>query len=287
MLRQLILLLIAVMLAGYALLLPPTWGPFASRLSFTGQLPAGNAVLGPDLPIPLVSQYQGLATDNVNCGPATVAAALRYARPDLSSMDDAALVAAVRQATGIPVGDTYLPSLVRAFSSFGVPSAPLFANDAEGGNPLAAIRLALAHGRPVIATVGGTPLGRGASYGDHFVLIIGMDAQTEQVDVLDPDTQAAPYASWVAGGRQSWSSSLTRAALAAAQEHDALGVVAGAQRASAVAPATVFLPVAAIMLLLALYPWRGRVLPLPKVRSPILHRLAQALIAPFRVDRGS
>lgn len=57
----------------------------------------------------LVSQYQGLATDNVNCGPASVAAILRYVRADLGTTALASLVAAARAKTGEPTGDTDLP----------------------------------------------------------------------------------------------------------------------------------------------------------------------------------
>jgi hypothetical protein len=135
--------------------------------------------------------------------------------------------------TGVPAGDTYLPQLAHALAAFGVPSAPLYAADG-GGDPLAAVEVALAQGRPVIVTLGGAALGRGASYGDHFVVVIGMTPRASLVDVLDPDTQAPGSAQWLPGGRQQWPAAVVRAGIAAAQERDALGVVAGAKRVAAV-----------------------------------------------------
>jgi peptidase C39-like protein len=235
---RLVLLSIAALAAVCTLIVPPWWAPTAGSLTFTGSLPAADAVHGPALPISLISQYQGLVTDDTNCGPAAVAAVVRYAHPNRTSTTNAALVGAARDATGISTGDTYLPSLLRALSHFGVPSAPLFAADGGGADPLAAIRLALTHGRPVILTVGGAALGRGARYGDHFVLVIGMNAQTDQIDILDPDTQAPQTGGWLPGGRQSWSASLARAAIRAAKERDALAIVIGADRLGAFAPRT-------------------------------------------------
>src|SRR5438045_2401711 len=105
--RRLVLLASAAFLVLCALRVPRSWPPFAGQLGFTGPLHAADAVRGPDLPIELISQYQGLAEDNVNCGPAGVAAILLYARPDLAAMDPATLVATIRQDTGEPEGDTY------------------------------------------------------------------------------------------------------------------------------------------------------------------------------------
>jgi hypothetical protein len=234
--------LLALALVLRALPVPHPWAPFAGQLRVAGLFPTTNAVGGPDLPVPLVSQYQGLATDNVNCGPASIAAIVQYLRPDSGNTTDAALlVAGARDKTGEPTGETYLPGLAHALDAFGVPSAPLYASDG-GGDPLAAVRVALAHGRPVIVTVGGAALGRGPTYGDHFVVIIGMNPQAGLVDVVDPDTQAPRNPQWMPGGRQQWPASLVRTAMAAAQEHDALGVVAGAQRAGVLPSPLVILP---------------------------------------------
>lgn len=258
MLRRLIFLLIGAALIGCALVAPSWWTPLAGRIVFAGAFPATDAVRGPALPLLLISQYQGLATDNANCGPAVVAAAVRYARPAMNTEADPALVARARDATGIRSGDTYLPSLVQALSHFGVASAPLFAADGGSTDPLAAVRLALSHGRPVIVTLGGAALGRGAGYGDHFVLVVGMDPQAEQLNILDPDTQPAHTTAWQPGGREIWSAARVRAAIAAAQEHDALAVVVGARREGAISPSTPLLIGSGLALLLALCSGRMR-----------------------------
>jgi hypothetical protein len=227
-------------------------------LRYTGPLPAVNAVAGPDFPIPLVSQYQGLATDNVNCGPASIAAIVQYVRPGIgATMDTASLVGDARDKTGEPTGDTYLPELAKALDAYGVPSAPLYAADG-GGDPLVAVRVALEHGRPIIVTLGGAALGRGSAYGDHFVVIIGMNLQASLVDVVDPDTQTPGNAQWMPGGRQQWPASSVRAAMDDAQERDALGVVAGAQRDGVLPPPLVFLPPACLLALACVLPRRRR-----------------------------
>jgi len=104
--RRLPFLLLAIVLAALALALPRSWDPLARTalgpLTFTGPLHGGDAVAGPALPVPLISQYQGLAADNSNCGPTAVASLIRYAQPDLAGADDATLVSAVRDATGGP-----------------------------------------------------------------------------------------------------------------------------------------------------------------------------------------
>jgi hypothetical protein len=255
---RLFFLIIAVPLALCAFLVPGSWSPFAGRLTVTSPFPERNAVLGPDLPIPLISQYQGLATDNVNCGPAAVAAIVRYVRPDIADMDTASLVATARDHTGEPSGDTYLPGLARALNAFGVPSALLYAGDAgsDGADPLAPVQAVLAQGWPVIVTVDGGALGRGPEYGDHFVVVIGMNPQASLVDVVDPDTQTPQGATWMPGGTQEWPASLVRTAMKAAWERNALGVVAGARRTGVIPPMLLFLPPAVLLALLSMLPPR-------------------------------
>lgn len=249
-----LLTLVAVLLAAAAFLVPSTWPPFAGHLNFTGSFPAANAVTGLPLPIEPVSQYQGLPTDNVDCGPAAMVAIVRYARPSLATTSTAAQVRAARALTGRPAGETYLPDLVRALKAFGVPSTLLYTRDGPAGDkdPLSAVRFALERGRPVIVTLGGVTLGRGAGYGDHFVIITGMDARTGLLDVVDPDNQPPHNADWVPGGRGQWPAALVRAAMGTARETDALGVIAGAARSDTVSPALVFLPAALVFALLSL-----------------------------------
>jgi hypothetical protein len=251
-----LLALMAVLLAAAAFLVPSTWPPFAGHLDFTGSFPAANAVTGSPLPIEPVSQYQGLPTDNVDCGPAAVVAIVRYARPSLTTAGTGAQVRTARDRTGRPAGETYLPDLVRALNAFGIRGTLLYARDGPAGDkdPLSAVRFALERGRPVIVTLGGVTLGRGEGYGDHFVVITGIDARTGLVDVVDPDNQPPHHADWVPGGRGQWPASLVRAAMSTARETGALGVIAGAARSGTVSPALVFLPAALVFALLSLGP---------------------------------
>ncbi|MGH2347223.1 MAG: C39 family peptidase [Chloroflexota bacterium] len=256
-----LLLLVAALLAAAAFLVPDSWPPFAGHVDFTSPFPAANAVAGPRLSIPMVSQYQGLAQDNVNCGPAAVVAIVRYLHPSTAVTSTAAQVRAARDLTGRPEGETYLPDLVRALNAFDVPSALLYAGDgpAGGKDPLSAVRSALERGRPVIVTLGGVTLGRGAAYGDHFVIVTGMDSRTGLVDVVDPDNQPARGADWVPGGIGQWPASLIRAAMGTARETGALGVVAGAERTDTISPPLVLLPAALVFALLSLRVSRRRV----------------------------
>ena len=248
----------ALLLALGAVLVPASWGPFAGRLQVTGPLHGSDATRGAALPVTVVSQYQGLPTDPVNCGPAAVAAVLRYARPEFGTMDTAALVQAVRTATGAPEGATYLPELAHALAVYGIPSAPLYAGDAPSGatTPLAAVRVALQQGRPVLALVRGATLGRGTAYGNHYVVMIGLDPQTGQVTVVDPDTQAPRSAQWEPGGRQQWSRALAQAALAGTGQGAVSALVVGAERRGALPPWAVFLPAAVILAVLGVRPRR-------------------------------
>jgi hypothetical protein len=174
-----------------------------------------DASAGHPLPVPLISQYQGIATDNFNCGPASVAAILRARAAAVGGMDDATLVATIRASTGEPAGDTDLPGLRRALAAFGVPSVSLLPSDGAGtaADPLAVVQVALRHGSPVLALVDGATLGRGTGYGDHFIVIRGMDVATGLVDVVDPDTQQPRSMSWLPGGIQTLPASLVRQAL--------------------------------------------------------------------------
>jgi hypothetical protein len=213
------LLLLAAVLALGAILMPASFSPFTGPLQFTAALGA-DAATGTPLPVPLISQYQGIVTDNFNCGPASVAAILRTGAAAVGGVDDATLVAEARAYTGEPRGDTDLSGLRNALAAFGVPSAPLLLGDGAGdaADPLAAVQVALRHGAPVLALVDGATFGRGATYGDHFIVIRGMDMAAGTVDVVDPDTQQPRSADWQPGGIQTLSAWLVRQAL-----HDAAG----------------------------------------------------------------
>jgi hypothetical protein len=188
-------------------------GPLRFTIAF-----GPDASTGHPLPVPLISQYQGIATDNFNCGPASVAAVLRARVAAVGSMDNSTLVAKVRAYTGEPAGDTDLPGLRRALAAFGVPSVSLLLSDGGGNatDPLAAVHVALQHGAPVLALVDGATFGRGTGYGDHFIVIRGMDVARGMVDVVDPDTQQPRSMNWLPGGLQALPARLVRQALRAA-----------------------------------------------------------------------
>jgi hypothetical protein len=95
-------------------------------------MPEPDATGGHVLAVPLVSQYQGLATDNVDCGPAAVAALLRFADPALLATPTPEFLTRIRRETGRAAGDTTLSQLAQALAGAGVPSTPLAPGDGRG-----------------------------------------------------------------------------------------------------------------------------------------------------------
>jgi hypothetical protein len=248
-------LLIAALLVGAALFLPRSWGLFSGALSFDGPGNAARAT-GGGLAIPLISQYQGLSTDNVNCGPASVAAIARAVGAGAADLSDAQLVAAARAGTAESDGDTDLAGLVQALRGFGIGSTSLFADDNPGASsdPIGAIGYVVGHGRPVLALVSGADLGRGAHYGDHWLVVTAVDSRDGTVRVMDPDTQAAGSAVWQPGGVYWLPTSVMRAALRDASADGGMVALAiGTGRTQLPAPAAVLLPLAAAFAL-----WEGR-----------------------------
>jgi hypothetical protein len=167
-------------------------------------LAAPRAVLGRDLmndlPLHYMHQYQGNASDDVDCGPASMAMVLTGYGLRPAGLSDAAFVASVRRATGEPssIGTVY-DDLKHVFDQYGlrydyVPSS-------MPGEPVAeaqAMRDAVAAGNLVIAEVHGVVLGRSPDYGDHWVVVVGFDAGN--VHVLDPDDQRPRWDGWIRGG---------------------------------------------------------------------------------------
>jgi hypothetical protein len=229
------LLLLAAALALCAMLMPVTFSPWSGPLRFSGT--GADAAAGRPLPVPLISQYQGIATDNFNCGPASVAAILRAGAAAVGGMDDAMLVAEARARSGEPEGDTDLQGLGRALAAFGVASAPLRPGDGDGTDPLSAVATALRHGVPVLALISGMALGRGPQYGDHFIVIRGMDPAVGTVNVVDPDTQQPRGADWQPGGMQTLPMWQVRQALRDAAGTDGIDALAvDARRESPATP---------------------------------------------------
>ena len=247
---------------------------FASALNFSGPYRATSDRLG--LAVPLISQYQGLATDNVNCGPASVAAILRAVRPGGLPPDDASLMAALRNRSGAADGDTSAAMLIHALHAFGVGSTALEADDAPDGRSgvMAAIAFAIENRRPVLALVSGVDLGRGAAYGDHWLTITAVDKATERVRVADPDTQSAHTSDWQPGGVQwlpMWQ--VSTALRDATGDGSVVALAVGAGRSTPPSPRAVLPPLAAMIIL---WQMRRRLLrALPKRYRRALRRWAR------------
>ena len=258
--RRLVVVLSAVALLYAGLRGPRWWGPFSGQLHFSGSY-AGDATLGSPLPIDPVSQYQGLPTDGENCGPASVAALVRWMRPDLAVGNTADLVARIRADTGVAAGGTSLAELAHALDDFGVSNAPLFASDAPGGSDdsIGALRLALAHGSPVLAAVRAADLYGGSSLENHWIVITGTEPDTGAVDVVDPATPPGFSAGWTVGGNAHFSASVLAQALKDTGDVQGLYALVVDAHRSGPAPALVFLPTGGLLLLFGLFPRRRRV----------------------------
>ncbi len=180
--------LAALLLAG---LLAPAFG---------APHPALGRDLMNDLPLRYIHQYQGNASDDVDCGPASMAMVLTGYGLRPAGMSDAAFVASVRRATGEPtsIGTVY-DDLKRVFDQYGLHYD--FVPSSLPGEPVAeaqAMRDAVAAGNLVIAEVHGPVLGRSPDYGDHWLVVVGFDG--DSVHVLDPDDQRPRWNGWIRGG---------------------------------------------------------------------------------------
>ncbi len=167
-------------------------------------LGAPRPALGRDLmgalPLHYIHQYQGNASDDVDCGPASIAMVLTGYGLRPAGMSDAAFVASVRRATGEPtsIGTVY-DDLKRVFDQYGLRYD--FVPSSMPGEPVAegqAMRDAVAAGNLVIAEVHGVVLGRSPDYGDHWLVVVGFDG--DNVHVLDPDDQRPRWNGWIRGG---------------------------------------------------------------------------------------
>lgn len=170
-------------------------------LALTGLLQGSARVLAAipltsatTLPVPYLSQYQGLSSSLGDCGPTAVAMLLWASGLRPAKLSDAEFVQEVRDATG-ETGGTDFPGLVRALGTFGADGGTIAGMDAA--------KRAIANGQPVIALVDGTDLGRGSGYGDHWLVITGFSSDGQTVSLNDPDDQLARDSNWVAGGQVS------------------------------------------------------------------------------------
>ncbi len=153
------------------------------------------------LTIRYISQYTGLTTQNVDCGPAAVAMILDAYGKRPAGWTDKQFVADIRAKTG-GTGTTGFAQLERAIAAYGmsfaeVPNTATPQPDAQ----MQLMKAALGRGQPVIALLHGATLGRGTAYGDHWVVVRGFSDDGQTVWLNDPDNQPARTAAWIAGGQ--------------------------------------------------------------------------------------
>ena len=169
-------------------------------------LTMGSSGSGSYLPVPFISQYQGLGSSYCDCGPTSVAMILRY-KGILFGFSNAQLVGDVRTYTGTPGGtgacyDTGFGQLETAIAHYGLSYSEISnAAAPQPASQVQAMQNAVAAGHPVIALVHGADLGRGSAYGEHWVVVTGFSADGQTVYLNDPDNQGARWAGWIVGGQ--------------------------------------------------------------------------------------
>lgn len=181
-----------------ALILPAFW----LLAGLTQPRPVLARDLAVDLSMRYIHQYLGNASDNHDCGPASVAMVLSAYGLRPAGVSDAAFVRSIRRTMGLPndIG-TVFDDLERAFAAYGlryslVPSS-------LPGEPAAEVQMmrdAIDAGDLVIPLVHGAVLGRGTAYGDHWPVLAGFSSDGSAVHLLDPDDQAPRTSDWVRGG---------------------------------------------------------------------------------------
>jgi hypothetical protein len=157
--------------------------------------------------VPYISQYQGLGSSNCDCGPTSVAMALR-AFHIWDSLSDQNLVSNLRNFIGSTNSctDTDTPDLERAIDAVNA-NAGAGLSYSSISNQLApqpdaqmqTMQNALASGSVVIALLHGSDLGRGTNYGDHWVVVLNFSGDGN-VYINDPDNQGSRWAGWIVGG---------------------------------------------------------------------------------------
>jgi Peptidase_C39 like family len=173
-------------------------------LGATSRASVGAYSLLSQISVPYLSQYQGQASQNYDCGPTGVAMVLQYRGLRTGGLSDMQWVSQVRTNTGVgnDYSDTSFGQLETALSYSGtsyseVPASLTPQPDAQ----VAAIKDAVGAGNPVIAVVHGADLGRGEAYGDHWIVITGFSSDGSTAYVNDPDNQGARWAGWIVGGQ--------------------------------------------------------------------------------------
>jgi hypothetical protein len=166
------------------------------------------------LPVDYISQYSRAASQNCDCGPASVAMIVQAygKRPaGLSPIDFIGDIRAKMNKSGsaCPAVSAYTSNddRIKALAAYGIKSTAI------NGNPLQSIKDALAQGKPVIARVNAKTLGRG-NY-THAIVVIGFSSDGQTVLVNDPDNRFSNTAT-PGGANKSWAIAKFGEALVAA-----------------------------------------------------------------------
>jgi hypothetical protein len=173
--------------------------------------------LAADLQMRYIHQYLGNASDDHDCGPASVAMVLDAYNLRPAGTSDARFVASIRRTMGLPANiGTVFDDLERAVSAYGLRYSLIPSSlPGEPATEYQLMRDAIDAGNLVIPLVHGAVLGRGEAYGDHWPLLVGVGDGS--VHLLDPDDQAARSSDWVRGGNIMMSTSLFEQATIKAQ----------------------------------------------------------------------
>lgn len=168
------------------------------------------------LNIPFIKQYYTSGTaiegSNNNCGQASVAMVVDFFDKEPSGTSgNALLVKDVIKKIGRS-GNTSRQDLESALKAYNLSPMPI--------SSIEQIRNALGQGKPVIALVHGATLGRRENYGDHWIVVRGVNSDFMSVNDPDLRTTADPSTGkrpgWIVGGglRDDWPTSIFQTAFA-------------------------------------------------------------------------
>jgi hypothetical protein len=164
--------------------------------------------------VPFYTQYAGQRTQNMDCGPTSVAMVLSFYRKGPGG--SGAGISQIRIQTGNSSGDTSFGDLERALRSYGSSYSEV-PNNISLDAQMSQMRNAVLGGHPVIALIHGATLGRRAAYGDHWLVLRGFSSDGNTVYLQDPDTQSPRWSGWLPGGQITLSYSTFRLAVYQAQ----------------------------------------------------------------------
>jgi len=184
-------------------LLPPQTTTYA--VSEANELNA--SALYTTLSIPYISEFSGAPTQNYDCGPATIGMLVQAFGIRPANISDATFIGEIRlkmNKTG-KVGTGSNDRKV-ALAAYGIGSTVIKSSNSD---PVQTIKDALAQGKPVIARVNGTKLGR--RYAGHVVVVTGFSADGQTIYVNDPDSSIRGTST--PGGVAAWPVDIFRTAM--------------------------------------------------------------------------